>query len=351
MKSTVILGLGLAGAAFACAHQQRAVRSKLVLVDPHSTLQQPRNLCFFETSQHIFSDLVSKRWAAVEVINARGARQHIALPHPYARLWAPDIHAHLQQCLPDIQILPALPATVDADLLLDSRPRPSLPPLLQHFVGFEVQSTDAVFDPNCATLMDFSVDAISGAVHFCYVLPWDRHRALVEDTFISAPLMPPPDYRANTQAYLSRRWPGHHFELQLAEQGRLPMDAGITLGGGQGQFVDIGTRGGFLRAATGYSTADTLRAAAMYAREPGPANPTQLRAALRRLRPRLSGWMDRVFLRALAKTPEQAPALFCALFANTPPATWIAFMNGTATTEQHLGVMRALPPLPLLRAL
>lgn len=347
-----LLGFGLAGAAFACAHFKRARPAELLIVDPASTLKQQRSLSFFETGEHLFSRCVSHRWRQARVISAAGQTQQIALPWPYARMCASDVYDFAREQLPrSVEWLAAAPEDLSPALQLDSRPILFKPLLLQHFEGFDVSADRDCFDPDCVTLMDFSVSQSTDAIHFCYVLPWDRRHALVEDTYISAPEWPRPDYRGECEQWLATRFPNARFALRLSESGRLPMDSYPPLGGGSGVSVDIGARGGFLRASTGYSTADTLRAAQLYANSSALSEPALLRAQLKKLRPRLSTWMDRVFLRALCATPAQGPALFTTLFKRAAAQRLIPFLNGTAGFFDHLAVIRALPPMPLLRSL
>ncbi|MEC7278744.1 MAG: lycopene cyclase family protein, partial [Candidatus Thermoplasmatota archaeon] len=73
----------------------------------------------------------------------------------------------------------------DADLVFDSRPpRSSSNAMLQHFHGLEVEIDRPAFDDSTAILMDFRVDQSHG-MHFIYLLPFSKTRALVESTIFS----------------------------------------------------------------------------------------------------------------------------------------------------------------------
>jgi lycopene beta-cyclase len=330
-------GFGLAGACFALALKDRA---RLSIDDPHSTLAHDRQLCFFETDPHLLAPCVVQRWHALEVGNRAGVRTRVALPHPYARIPAPAILAYARRALgPDSfkRLPPEQP-----DLILDSRPKPLGDCWRQSFVGYRVR---AAFDSSCVTLMDFAIEQPAGALRFVYVLPYGANDALVEDTWLHPPDRPFVEQTDALINWITRRF-GTPTECSECERGSLPLDPTLKRGGGVGAAVEIGTRGGFLRASSGYSTADTLRAAAL-----ATTDPVALRRALKRLRPRLSDAMDGIFLRALARDPHAAADWFCTLIADTAPATWIAFLNGTATLRQHVEVMRALPAWPMLKAL
>ncbi len=67
----------------------------------------------------------------------------------------------------------------------DSRPKP-VPEgaLLQHFLGQMLKTSQPVFDPSIATLMDFRCDQSQG-LHFIYLLPTAPDTALIESTLFT----------------------------------------------------------------------------------------------------------------------------------------------------------------------
>ena len=74
---------------------------------------------------------------------------------------------------------------INGNLIFDSRP-PQIPSniLLQHFEGFIVNSKKDVFDDKTVILMDFRCDQSKG-MHFIYLLPFSKKKALVESTMFS----------------------------------------------------------------------------------------------------------------------------------------------------------------------
>jgi len=62
------------------------------------------------------------------------------------------------------------------------------PFLHQHFIGWKIRSKEAVFTPDCATFMDFSV-AQKRNTRFMYVLPFSKNEALLEYTLFSKELL------------------------------------------------------------------------------------------------------------------------------------------------------------------
>merc|ERR1711871_640800 len=74
---------------------------------------------------------------------------------------------------------------IKGDLVFDSRPA-EFPSnlLIQHFEGFVVTSKKDVFDEKIVILMDFRCDQSRG-IHFIYLLPFSKRKALVESTMFS----------------------------------------------------------------------------------------------------------------------------------------------------------------------
>jgi lycopene beta-cyclase len=77
------------------------------------------------------------------------------------------------------------------------------PLLQQHFVGWFIQSKEAVFNSAEATFMDFSVEQ-NGNTRFMYVLPTSSNEALVEYTLFSKELLPKEEYESEIQKYIQK---------------------------------------------------------------------------------------------------------------------------------------------------
>lgn len=141
----------------------------------------------------------------------------------------------------------------DAPVVLDARgPGPmSVPCGYQKFVGLEL----AFAAPHGVTrpmIMDASVPQVDG-YRFMYVLPFDAHTLLVEDTYYSdSPTPPPVD---GVLAY-ARRWGA--ATIVREERGCLPLP--LELPEPPAPFVG-GYAGGWFHPTTGYSFPMALRVA------------------------------------------------------------------------------------------
>ena len=65
--------------------------------------------------------------------------------------------------------------------------------LMQHFLGWEIETPNDAFDPQVMTLFDFRTPQ-KDTMRFMYVLPYSRNEALVEYTLFSALLLTQQEY-------------------------------------------------------------------------------------------------------------------------------------------------------------
>ena len=113
---------------------------------------------------------------------------------------------------------------IKGDLVFDSRP-PKIPTniLLQHFEGFVVTSEKDVFDEDIVTLMDFRCDQSRG-MHFIYLLPFSKRKALVESTMFSKTVENKEFYSAEISKYLKKYFNLVKFTKSDHEKGIIPIN-------------------------------------------------------------------------------------------------------------------------------
>lgn len=131
------------------------------------------------------------------------------------------------------------------------------PLLQQHFVGWFIKSKEAVFNPECATFMDFSV-AQKGNTRFMYVLPSSATEALLEYTLFSKELLPKEEYEIEIKNYLQKLG-ATNYELLEKEQGSIPMSCYPFWNQNTKNILNIGSAGGWTKASTGYTFANTVK--------------------------------------------------------------------------------------------
>jgi lycopene beta-cyclase len=244
----VIAGAGAAGLHLARAILcEPALRDKsLLLLDRAPKTVNDRTWCFWERGENVLEAIVHRTWAKLGVHAEGFSTVFDAAPYAYKMLRGIDFYQHMGALLavdPRVtqlygQITDIVQGDGGATVQLDGRCFSgefvfnSLPPplpddpryhnLLQHFLGWVIETEDDRFDPAVATLMDFRL-AQHDDTRFVYVLPLDKRRALVEFTVFSGALLPRADYARELRAYIEHTLHIDEFRIEHDEFGVIPM--------------------------------------------------------------------------------------------------------------------------------
>ena len=237
--------------------------------------------------------------------------------------------------------------------LVDTRPKyesvPSSASLWQSFYGHEIETSDPVFDPSIADLMDFS-ESCDHQIAFDYVLPLSETRALVEYTVFSELPLQAPNLLNGLASAIEKRTRGSAYRTLRKEYGCIPMGvaaAQTATAGIERSHIHVGLSAGAARPATGYAFQRLQRWGALCARAivmtgvpiPQPRDPFISRA------------MDQLFLHVLRAQPALASELFSTLFADVDSRRLIRFLSDAGSLRDHAAVIAALPAGPFLRHL
>ena len=227
-------------------------------------------------------------------------------------------------------------------VLFDSRPS-AVPPgvMLQHFLGQEVRTPHAAFEPGVATLMDFRVEQSCG-MHFVYVLPFSENHALVESTVFSTATLDEGFYIRAIQQYLETHRGVREYEVCHQERGVIPL--GVLPPHQQG-IAGIGGNGGAIRPASGYAFPFIQRQI-----DQGIESSTESSLVFRNPHRTLDLWMDAVMLQVLRVEPERGPEIFLRMANTLSGDEMAAFLSGYATWSVRVKLILSLPKWPFLKA-
>ncbi len=267
-----ILGGGCAGLSLAAA--LAGCEQRIAVVEPRTAFRRDRTWCYWDVTPHAFESAVAHRWSRWKLRHRGRDLVHAAPGVHYCEVPADAFYAEALDRLaaaPNVELCLGARATSVRELpdgveietdrgalragrVFDGRPPPRSPDphgLLQHFAGLHVRTEQPAFDPGVVTLMDFDVDQTRG-IHFFYVLPYDRDRALVEATFLSPEPLPEEHYLEAIDRYLAERHGVRAYKTEDRERGVIPMSARRPPAA-IGRIVPIGTLGGLVRPSTGYA--------------------------------------------------------------------------------------------------
>ncbi|MBA2348890.1 MAG: hypothetical protein H0V81_11410, partial [Solirubrobacterales bacterium] len=277
----IVLGAGCAGLSLAAALLRAGVRDQILVLDRRGDWPDDRTWCFWDTGGIPHADLARHAWPAWSVETpaartvARGRR------HRYVHLRSRELYDRLLaelEAAPNCELRTSVTVTGvredargvevstsagsvrgrrawdamgGAGPLLRGRPDGAVE-LRQAFLGQEVETATAAFDPGVASLMDFRVSQEDG-LHFVYVLPFSPTRALVEDTHVGRRPVAPAVRRATLRRYLGECWGVDAFTVLGEERGSLAMTSWSFPPVRSERIAAVGAAAGAIRPSSGYA--------------------------------------------------------------------------------------------------
>jgi lycopene beta-cyclase len=372
----VIAGGGGAGLGLASALLDSPLKDcSILIVDRDRKQHNDRTWCFWGDTQTPFAWLARHSWAQLEVrgedfqrafdLSAAGWRYWMVSGLDYYQAMRARFAQH-----PNVQWVEG---TVDsireegdralvrvngqevaARWVFDSTLHPGelkIDPkrhhfIKQHFLGWEIETSQPVFDPACATWFDFTAPQMEG-LHFFYVLPFSETRALVEYTIFSANLLEKAEYEAELKKYIQGRFGLDDYRILSEEYNWIPMsDYPFTRRAGA-HILNIGTKGGLVKPSTGFAFHRMQRdAQAIVASLVKNGHPFEIQPAPGRYR-----FYDSLLLQILFRQGGLMKPIFLRLFARNPIERVLHFLGEDASLPQDLALIASLPPAPFLRAL
>lgn len=341
----------------------------ILLLDEDSKKNNDRTWCFWD-DESLFDLIVSKKWNAAFFADTTVKRELSLTPYQYKMIMGldfyklvfetiakhPNIHFANQKVL-DFQelgmhcVVKTAGESYTCNRIFNSVFNPEIvnaqnkyPFLHQHFIGWFIKSREAVFDPDCATFMDFSVEQ-KGNTRFMYVLPTSETEALIEYTLFSKDLLPKGEYETEIQNYIQKLGITD-YEIIEKEQGNIPMTAYPFWKHNTKNILNIGSAGGWTKASTGYTFRNTIKkskALVLF---------LQTDNDFRKFHKKDKFWFyDVLFLDVLNRRNDLGSTVFSSLFKKGNPALIFKFLDEETTLSEDLRVIWKCPKGLFIRAL
>ncbi|OUJ73397.1 lycopene cyclase family protein [Hymenobacter crusticola] len=370
----LIVGGGAAGLslAYAITQEPRLQHKRVLLIEPQTKNQNDRTWSFWTDEPTPFDSIVAHEWRKLAFRSPAYEQVFEMQRYRYKMIRGLDFYQFVHAALQDNPHIRRVTGMVEeledtatgvrahtsagqftARYAFDSRP-PVLEKdpakyryLLQHFVGWEVETDHDVFDPSIVEFMDFRGPQYQEA-RFMYVLPFTPRRALVEYTLFSAEVLPTAEYEAALRCYLSETLGVRAFRIEAVEQGAIPMiDHPLPAQEGQ-HIINLGTRAGRAKPSTGYAfrriQAHTQRLVTALATTGQP--PEDLTGDKWQF-----GLFDTLLLDIMQRQGESTRAIFAELFRQNPLERILAFLDERTSWPDNLRVMNSVTPWPFLRSI
>lgn len=374
----VLVGGGAAGLSLAyhIAQEPRLADKRVLLIEPEAKDQNDRTWSYWADAPGLFDGLAIGEWDKI-AFRSPGFEQIFDLgQYRYRTIRGLDFYqfvhralaarpaqftvlrgrvSQLEDILTGVRVRTESGEEYAAGYAFDSRP-PRITPQpekyryqVQHFVGWEIETTRDVFDPAVLEFMDFR-----GAQHhearFIYVLPFGPRCALVEYTLFSAQPLAKLEYEKHIIDYLHNTLglAAADYRVEAVEVGAIPMtDHPLPARVGQ-HIINLGTRAGRAKPSTGYAfrriQAQSARVvAALAATGQPPADPTGDKWQFR--------LFDTLLLDIMQRRGETTRDIFRQLFERNPVGRILRFLDEKTGWADNLRIMNSVSPGPFMRSI
>lgn len=371
----IIAGAGAAGLSLAWKMLQTPLSEKKVLiVDADLDPRNDKTWCFWDNGKPPFSDIIYHSWQQAEVNTFGSLDTHALSEFTYYSLRSVDFRKKILNAIkenPNFELLETSITDLttssgrailhsgnqffEAEYIFQSCfDPPQLKesdlryPLLQHFLGWEINTQAPLFNTSTFTLMDFD-ETFGRGLAFIYLLPWTSRKALVEYTIFSDQLVEQEIYEEKLSLYLNNRFKLKPIDYRISrmEFGKIPMQDRPTIAWYKPRIVNLGISGGLTKPSTGYTFkriqdhTEALVNGLLKDGKPAFQAPSTWRYKAYDL------WL----LQIMYDHPPDALEVFYNLFRNNSIDELFRFLGEETTLMQDLKIMSSVPYFPFLRAI
>ncbi|TVR69823.1 MAG: Lycopene cyclase [Spirochaetaceae bacterium] len=372
----VLAGGGAAGLSLAYHMMHGGLQDKRILiVDPERKDRNDRTWCFWSDRPMLLDPVVAHRWSHFWFHGPDRSHRLKLAPYDYRMIRGIDFYRYVLADLESRRNVSFLRERVleieDGDLSGPARVHPESSPavsadyvfnslflardfrvdssryffLKQHFAGWTIRTEKAVFDPGAATLFDLRVDQ-KGDFRFMYLLPQSPTESLVEYTLFSSRILPPEEYQEELRDYIRDYLECGNYEILEQEEGIIPMtDQPFPRRAGN-RIMNIGTRGGRVKASTGFAFLRTQVDSENIVRNLlDRDNPFHDRTP-----PRRYATFDSMLLSVLDRQGEGGRDVFVDLFERNPLTRLLRFLDEEGSLGENIRLMASVPWRPFIAA-
>ncbi len=365
----IIAGGGMAGLSLAFLLDKSKLREKKVLIiDREIKNQNDHTWCFWESGKGNFEDVVFRKWNDVWFHGTQEFNKLLNLEnYEYKMIRAVDfykfIHAKLLRNN-NFEIIQADILSVENGIIKTSLgdfeaqefifesthkktyDNPNYQNMLQHFLGFVIETEENCFKLNEATLFDFRVEQ-KNECRFAYVLPISENEALIEFTIFSDNLLEKNEYEIELKKYIADVLKIENYKIIDTEFGVIPMSDEPHVEFPAPKTIRIGTSAGYVKSSTGYSFQRTQRKLKNLV---DSIQNGKFKTQNSKLGTSWKNYLDSTLLNVLLTKKHPADDVFTALFKNNQPNKVLKFLDEDTNLLEDFQIMRSVQIIPFSKA-
>ncbi len=338
----VIIGGGCAGLslAYELDIHNKLDDKTLAIIEPRDNYKRDKTWSFWKVNQHNFDDCIKKKWNEFSIKTNSDSKIIKCDQFPYESIDSGLFYDKINTRLKKNKNINFFKNIKDLDISssfifnsLPSLKEESDSNLWQHFHGIEIETKEACFNERTVNLMDFDCEQ-RGNVHFFYVLPFSKNKAMVETTWLSKKNDSLKDYDSQIKNYLNNLGI-KDYKINFREEGAIPLFYPINKRGNN--KINIGTAGGMTRLSTGYTFLNIQEHSKYIRKNIENIEKTQVYDIGKKYR-----FLDEIFLRVLKKYPEKMPNIFSKIF-NSSYSTAIKFLSNKSNIFEDISIILKMP--------
>ena len=338
----VIIGDGCAGLslAYELDIHNKLTDKTLAIIEPREDYKRDKTWSFWRVNQHNFDDCVKNRWKEFSIKTNSGSKVIKCDQFPYesidSGLFYDKIITRLKknknaEFFKNIKNL-----DISNSFIFNSLPslkENTKSNLWQHFHGVEIETEEDLFDEKIVNLMDFNCDQ-RNSVHFFYVLPYSKNKAMIETTWLSKEDSSLKDYDTQIKIYLNNLGI-KDYKINYREEGAIPLF--YPMNKKEENKINIGTAGGMTRLSTGYTFLNIQEHSKYIRKNIENIKKVKVYDIGKKYR-----FLDEIFLRVLKKHPEKMPNIFSKIF-NSSYSTAIKFLSNKSNIFEDISIILKMP--------
>ena len=345
----IIVGGGCAGLslAYELDLHQKLNDKTLAIVEPRGEYKRDKTWSFWKVNPHNFEDCVKKSWKEFSIKTSSNSKMIKCNNFPYQSIDSGLFYKKINDRLTKNKNIKFFKNIKDLNtnnsFIFNSVPslQGDRSDLWQHFHGIEIETNEDFFDDNTVNLMDFDCDQRNN-VHFFYVLPFSKNKALIETTWLSKEDESLKDYEAQMKNYINRLGL-KDYKISFKEEGMIPLF--YPTNKKEKNKINIGTAGGMTRLSTGYTFLN-IQEHSKYIR----MNIENIKNAKKFEIEKKYQLLDKIFLRVLQKNPKKMPGIFSNMFGASSD-TVIRFLSNKSNILEDLSIILKMPKFTFIKAL
>ena len=360
----IICGAGLSGLILASRiFEDRFFDDKnILLIDKDLKSSVNKTWCFWETGNSVWKDYIVKSWDTV-IFKSKGFKKEKSLKnYSYkmikSKFFLDSIINKIKQAnnfdfFQDeiVDFIESennvLVKTKSNQFLANNvfnscvdieeiKSKTSYPFLLQHFLGWTIETKESFFNEKKATIMDFSIDQ-KDETRFFYVLPLSDKKALIEFTVFSKDLLKKDEYELELIKYI-KSLKIDKYKIIENEFGVIPMTCYPFERKNTSKILNIGTAGGWTKPSSGYTfkfiEKNTIKLLAHIKKNTQFSN----------FKIKTRHWIyDLIFLDVLYKNNYLGSNLFTKMFSKNPMEKIFMFLDNETSITDELKITASFP--------